>query len=707
MRDELTRTSASMIRGDNPKRNGKTTSNSKKNMAGNKALATRALKLVVEAFQHVSDQQAKKVEDWKDLYSAYRTQPKKTIYQGRAKIAVPAAFKAVETIHADLMEGTFGQERWFRCDPRLPEYDRYAEQIEGVLRYDIERSNFMAEYDDVLKSAEILGTGVGKCFWRWPTKRQQQMRRQSFQIGETTVERDLLSDESDNSLAGPCLKHVFLDDFFVADPLCPDVQEQPFVLERSLVTEPQARELANKKVWLNVDQIRKMQETAEWVNYHSESAELMNERLAVQGITDRDWVLNLYEKPTQWVKFEFWGLFDIEKEGVFEECLITVVNMNTVVRLQRNPHWRSHRPYIAIPYSNDPGMFHGIGIVEPIRYVYQELNAKRAQQLDSITFALNPMWFAGVQANLRQKHLVSAPGRVVPVVTVNEIKQMETDTRAISMSMGMEEVIRRDIEESTGATPIMSGMGSAPEKATVFTGMVERAGARLKMVLRRQEERGIKPAINQFWWLEQQYRKEAVASRILGRSSGGFSLVQPEQMKGDYVFVPQGSLHMSATFTRNAGMLQFFQMFGGALQQRPDLIWKMMRDVYQNVLNLPNAERYFPDDPYVKFADPEAENYLLMNGAFFPANQGEDHQAHIQKHLEHRENPHVIYHLETHIQMAGQGAQAAGTPFAQPGSQQNQASAEPYPAGPSQVAGGRGDGRVKAQAEMPSMGMQG
>lgn len=132
-------------------------------------------------------------------------------------------------------------------------------------------------------------------------------------------------------------------------------------------------------------------------------------------------------------------------------------------------------------------------------------------------------------------------------------------------------------------------------------------------------------------------------------------------------------------------------------------MWPMMKDVYENVLDLPNSTRYFPETAFATFANPEDENYMLQNGAVFEAQPGEDHQKHIQVHSQAvKDNPFVIAHMQSHMKMAGQQAQQAMTPF-----QGGQGQQGPYPTDGGGAAPGGGSPEIKAGSEMPTVGMAG
>lgn len=88
------------------------------------------------------------------------------------------------------------------------------------------------------------------------------------------------------------------------------------------------------------------------------------------------------------VKLEYWGKFDVNNDGVEEECVITLINGELVARLEQNPFWHQRKPFAKLDFSADAHRFFNEGLVKQNWELQLELNDVRNTRSEARNIAL-------------------------------------------------------------------------------------------------------------------------------------------------------------------------------------------------------------------------------------------------------------------------------------------------------------------------------
>ena len=680
-----------------------------KNYAKDDDIARRALTVVIDDVDQSRTTRRPYEDLWVECYRLYKNIPAVKHYQGRANLVVPAAYRSVETLHARIMQTLFSSDRWFRCQPQEESDKERAEDVEALLRWETSRKQVPKEYADFIKQSEIFGNSFAKVYWDFRTKRR--VRKVKLEDGSTR--REYYEDARQN---GPVFKMIHIEDIYVPTNTVNTIEDQPFIIERAMITEAELNSMADAGIYENVGDVEPSHKASSVEDYDSQMRIARANSIGIDVGLDGD----QYQSVNRYEILERWGEFDLHDDGKMVECVIAVANRKTVLRVEENPFDHQMRPYVMHRYTPVPGEFYAIGVIEPIRSLCYELNDTRNQLMDHKSYALNPMFYVGAGAGVDETTFISGPGRLFPCANVNQIRPVEIPEGASMVAMQMEGKLRDDIQDSTGATALMAGGDPGRiEKATVFTGLIEEGNVRLKPVVEGVTSEAIVPMLQMFWALEQQYRDEKVVFRALGKEAGNFNMktMDPDDILGDYDFMPVGALQMGAAFMRNQGLQNALQIAAPLAQQgliSPEEIKKIFMKLWDDGFGFYDAEDIFSDDSYYQALTPDQENKEMLQGEPVQVHPRENHPQHIDAHaaaLNHAEmmaatdpeNAHVHQQVTEIVRGHIQQHASHSNPQGGPGGPTPQQPGNVFgpPPGQSAMAGGQGNTQAKAAAEQP------
>ena len=159
--------------------------------------------------------------------------------------------------------------------------------------------------------------------------------------------------------------------------------------------------------------------------------------------------------------WEYWGLFDPNQDGKFEEYIIVIANGDVVLRCEKNFYDYKFKPFVACPNYMRESEFYGIPELLAVRSLIKEANTLRNARLDNINLSVNPMWIADRSAGINTKSLFSRPNGVIWTNDVNAIRPLPP----LDPSIGSREemaFIQNDIQNATAmvnAAPVASNLG--------------------------------------------------------------------------------------------------------------------------------------------------------------------------------------------------------------------------------------------------------
>jgi hypothetical protein len=319
-----------------------------------------------------------------------------------------------------------------------------------------------------------------------------------------------------------------LEDIYV-DPLIENIQDQPIVIHRILVTWPQLMELVEKKV-LFKEQVEKVkgksyQTTFGW----SQDRKLENSGMGES--TEQDGRPKLYEL------FEAYCDFSIpakDEEGKEVEriypCKISVIG-NTTVGLGPNPYFMQQKPYLKATYRRIEGEFYGEGAIQPVLYLFHEYCDTMNQINDSKVLALNPIKIQRAGSLASKQDLDIEPGTTWYEQQSGDIRFASFDYSPVANGLQYLELLEQRINRGMGISPLILGQGDSMDLDKTWRGtqkIIAQSDKKFKSIALDLEDVFIRG------WAEMAYKHNLQFNPIIGMD-GSF-----QQINGELGFEVKG-----------------------------------------------------------------------------------------------------------------------------------------------------------------------
>lgn len=316
--------------------------------------------------------------------------------------------------------------------------------------------------NDLIKQAVMYGLACFKIGWKKETAKNiphtgkflDKMKSYLSGLGFKVKNDDLLYD--DPIITCPDTFNVFWDEKATSD------KDASFIIERNETSKYQLRQDPTYEGAL-IDSIATESEDVD---------KTKRERLTMLGYTTNQ-AKKLVEKGSgQFIEIlDYWGAFDIDGDGIEEECHIVLANRETVLLMEENPYYDGRKPFRFYVYDRMPGFFCGKGVVERVASLQEELNDAGNQASDMRKLTLSPVMKVRKGARVNLESLKFVPG--MPIFLDNP----ETDLIFERMPDFTEqlEIIQKSAKEmmqmATGATDVIIGQNDVGLSSNTATGV--------------------------------------------------------------------------------------------------------------------------------------------------------------------------------------------------------------------------------------------
>lgn len=501
-------------------------------------------------------------------------------------LIVPWAFAIVETVAPRLLSN----DPRMLVPPRNPDARASALSVQELINADQLEISYDLKLQPTAKRGLWFGLGVQKTFWNRKAR---------------TVQRVVPSASGDGSYAvanqevvlyeGPDVEDVDPYDFFW-DPVAQNIETARWVLHRTWRDDEYVARMVAEGKWLPLDL-----ETVKGLKSDRKRDEVWAGRQEAIG--------QVGQAPTNPDK----GLHEVW-EYHSGEYVYTILDQVLVVQADKSPYYHRELPFQIFRPTLVPGEFVGIGVIEPIIDLAEELNQLRGQRRDNATVALHrPFMYREGRAD--PKTFKMGPGVGIPIQgdpSRDIVPLVFPDLPASSYRE--EGAIKQDMELASGiseATAGGTGSGdtAGTETATGMQLVQQAANVRIRLAGKNLERETIRPAARQ--WLEL-YRQHVVDPnrprqvRVPDEATAeGYRHLEvgPEQLGDDLEYpVPDaGSTEPDNKVEREqrAGML-FQQLAASPLVNQPRLLIYYLKE-----LGIRDAESFIvQQDEEVPKVDP-------------------------------------------------------------------------------------------------------
>lgn len=595
---------------------------------------------------------------------------------------VPITFSVIESLIPSWIFAQFGQRPFVDVLGRTEDDQEKAEAVTQMLDYDFERARTLLQAIPYAKSMFKYGTGIAKVTYRYDSHKVRKRYKEKIPtgygpLGELMSKWDFFKkQETVIDFDGPSLDWVSCFNFGV-DPLYYELDRMRYVWERDWTDREtlkeenkQWRELTGEKLYKNLDLIPTIakgfaegvyeldasDDTSEAMGWSTGAGGFKRSRYAQVREIDRD------------------RDAAVERITYYEpDRKVVICNGTAVIHDGENPYDDKKVPFVATPCIPLEGYFWGMGYIHPIRKSQEEVNSYRNLNMRQARLNAMNVWAVDETVDLPEQATEVDPGDVVQLPFFANgkpsIAPLMQGRPLPPESQIYEDRLLADIQRAVARSSLRMGGGGSGgiDTATEAKMMGASEEQRVQLGNLIGEETFLQQIAKKFFWRRQQYFKEGQVFRILGKEGVKFRKMEIQEIAGDYDFMPRGATtHVGKEVIRQQ-MLQGLALVG----KNPALL--QVANVYEIWLELwKHFDSRFPErftiTPPDRTWSPEQENMVLEKGEFVPVLQNDDHQGHVQVHMQgvsQARDSRSLEAFQTHIkehQKFTNPGMAGGTP---------------------------------------------
>lgn len=411
---------------------------------------------VVRAFMKKSDEYRDPHLDLavksREIYENWSAQGRSVVQ--RANLKLPFGFTIVETQTPQLVDIFFRGGSVIQFKGQGAEDAVFEDAISDFHVHQLEEMNFQSKTATFIKAMLLDGTAFAKVPYRY--KEMETLRRYTQVDPVSGASMQVKRPVMEILFDGPDLEIIPIYDFFpdwtVKKP--GDVHAMRACVHRTYKT---LTAIKNNPLYKNVKEVDvslAVKGGDAWARpYYTDTYKDEFDRL-----NDNEYNVKEEGHIELW---EYWGLFDPNQDGNFEEYLIVIANGDVVLRCEPNFYDYKFKPFVACPNYIRDSEFYGIPELMAVRSLIKEANTLRNARLDNINLSVNPMWIADRASGINTKSLFARPNGIIWTNDINGIKPLPP----LDPSIGSREemaFIQNDIQNATAmvnAAPVASNLG--------------------------------------------------------------------------------------------------------------------------------------------------------------------------------------------------------------------------------------------------------
>ena len=340
------------------------------------------------------------------------------------------------------------------------------------------------------------------------------------------------------------IANVRFNDILVQNRNIPDMDEQPYVLERMMIRYGdmlQDNKASGKEIWDNkiLEKIKKKEMFENKVDY---GIDIPEDDGGKDDIIANSRYVGIIRMQTK----------DNEVYYIMEKDEDLVLNKD-----RENPYWHGHYPYITwTPFPEDDE-FYSMGAVQPVADLAMSLSSILNQYLTNARKSGNPMWLAGAQASQTPDWMfVNRPDGIIRVAgDVNQVVQVRPmDTTDTMLRMRQE--VMTSFERTTAMSSMMTtGVAGAnsPQLNKTATGarvIDSNIDTNLQMLISLFSAMTLSKIGEHFLELNAQYITEEQEVKVVGKDGNTeFVKIPPAEITANFDCIANGDTMAKTSLT--------------------------------------------------------------------------------------------------------------------------------------------------------------
>lgn len=397
------------------------------------------------------------------------------------ELFIPLSFSTVETILPAMLSAA----PEMTVLPRNQTSEGNVANMKALLEAQQEQIEYPLKLQTIAKDGLITGTGVQKTYWKSDYRVRPELVHDP-EVGMMTPQQQLqcLFDDPDAAAIDP------FD--FIADPFCDRIQNADGGIHRTWRSTRYCKRMVETHRWRNLegaggDEIK-------YLSNGEKFSEVWNQRRTINDTGVQG------------------GGSTIGKEDIHEvleyhdgDRVVTILDRAILVASGPNPSWHGELPFQVYRPTEVPHQLHGIGEIEPIEQLQEEMNTLRTQRRYNADLVLQRA-FAYHEGMVEKEDIQFGPGYAIGVNGNPAEVLTQLQVGDIPNSGYMEEDrISGDVDRTTGISDVIAGAGLAGADTATGVQMIQSsASRRIEAKTRRLEKEVVAPGAQQFVELNQQ-----------------------------------------------------------------------------------------------------------------------------------------------------------------------------------------------------------
>lgn len=512
---------------------------------------------------------------WWNLYSLYMNGQRGSTTPTRSKIFVPVAFQLIEIATPKLISFMSDNDSLFDVEPDDIKEVAIADNIKNLVSDQLDKNNFTDTYENFVKQLLLYGTSYFYVDWRvkwdWVWERVPQVTSTVDEFGINHSKTTYINQKSYKIVERrPNVTWLDILDVFPQQDHAKVEDQYPGICIRRFMDKKEFERMCegpnpyfgNKEKALASGVSNKFQESRQF-------RKVSRGENATANSTD----IELLE----------WQLkYDLDGDGIDEECHIVIANRTVLVRAIANPYFHQKRSLIKVCFCKVPGEWYGVGLIEPVISLINQLVTVRRQRLDNITLILNRMWKVKATADIDPTKLVASPNGIVLVDDMMDIEPLDindvTQTSFQDANQILNDIFAATVPQSlTGSIDDMGKGGSVGVGAVRAN--ISQALEKFATAAKAIEDDGVKPVLNLMYQLDLQYlNTDEVIRAFYGKLFPDPAIVTPEMIRANVSFKMTVLSEMVNTDIKIAQAQAFFTLAN--LQFTPDTNQTILKKIW-------------------------------------------------------------------------------------------------------------------------------
>lgn len=517
------------------------------------------------------------------------------VVKDRSNISIPYTFVQVETILPRLVETLFAARPYVAVRDREPSDLANAKNMEVLLDWQMnERFDIRDLFLVGLKETCIYGTGIAYTGWKW--EQRKVIKRQLMPVtqldpytGEDVPVYDEMTGEevtdwqpvriNEIEYDDPELKFIDLGLFYV-DPNAEDIDDARYCGHDEWQTKEQLQKMVDLGIykinWKKVPRDKSRNEARDY-------------RMSQVGLPSTDDQIEESDDDALIRVTHYWE----------DDKHVVVLNRGYIAADGENPFWHKRKPYRKGVYTIVPHEFYGMGIVELLEDLQDELNTERNMRIDFRAFILRRMFKVRRGSNVSKKQLKWKQGGIVEVDEMDDIQEFGVSDVAGSAFVE-ETTIKQDMRDCAGAHDVVMGTSQNRETATTTMTKDNNASIRFKMVISSLEKKLLVGVSRLMMQMNQQYVDMPKWIRVAGEDGTNVPVqITPEDIQGEFDLIAAGSsvepLANKEAFKQR--MIELYNVAGQdpVYQMFPEKRIKLLKKVFES-FDIKDSEHLLPTD---------------------------------------------------------------------------------------------------------------